>query len=87
MLFTQYAVIINVVNYPELFHQTQFTPCRISTTISFIDNFPLNIVLNNTVSEKKYDDYEKLVAHAAAEISSLHYTFSELRMTTILNLN
>ena len=42
----QYVVIINVINYPELFCQTQFTNCRISITMNFINNFPLIIVLN-----------------------------------------
>ena len=33
----QYVVIINVINYPELFCQTQFTHCRISVTINSIN--------------------------------------------------
>ena len=48
-LFIQYVVIINVINYPQLFCQTQFTHCRISVTINFINNFALNIVLNTIV--------------------------------------
>ena len=45
LLFIQYVVITDV-NYPELFHQTQFTHCRISITINFANNFALNIILN-----------------------------------------
>lgn len=45
-LFIQFVVIINVINYPELFRQTQFTHCWINITINFINNFPLNVALN-----------------------------------------
>ena len=30
VLFIQYVVTINVVNYPELFRQTQFIHCRVT---------------------------------------------------------
>ena len=49
VLFIQYVVTINVVNYPELFRQTQFAHCRVTVTINFINNFPLNIILNTIV--------------------------------------
>ena len=48
-VFIQYAVISNVINYPELFCQTQFTHCGISVTVNFMNNFPFNIVLNTIV--------------------------------------
>ena len=49
LLFIQHVVIINMVNYPELFRQTQFSHCQISITINFINNFPMNIILNTII--------------------------------------
>ena len=45
-LFIQYVVIINAVNYPERFCQTQFTHGRITITINFANSSLFNIVLN-----------------------------------------